>query len=100
MSPREILSLVFFAAGLFFFLGAAVGLIRFPDTLSRLHALTKADNVGLGLVLAGIALRHESPWDIGKLLVIWILTLLSSATSCFLLARRVQAQSTPPEGYA
>ena len=37
-------------AGAFFFLAGTVGLLRFPDTLTRLHALTKADNLGLGLV--------------------------------------------------
>jgi multicomponent Na+:H+ antiporter subunit G len=34
-------------AGAFFFLAGTVGLLRFPDTLTRLHALTKADNLGL-----------------------------------------------------
>jgi multicomponent Na+:H+ antiporter subunit G len=36
------------SAGAFFFLAGSVGLLRFPDALSRLHALTKADNLGLG----------------------------------------------------
>ena len=33
---------------------APSGLLRFPDTLTRLHALTKADNLGLGLVVLGL----------------------------------------------
>ena len=41
-------------AGGFFFLAGTVGLLRFPDTLTRLHALTKADNLGLGLVVVGL----------------------------------------------
>ena len=40
-------------AGAFFFLAGTVGLLRFPDSLTRLHALTKADNLGLGLVVVG-----------------------------------------------
>ena len=44
-------------AGLFFFLAGTVGLLRFPDTLTRLHALTKADNLGLGLVVLGLLLQ-------------------------------------------
>ncbi|MCZ8150391.1 MAG: monovalent cation/H(+) antiporter subunit G, partial [Roseomonas sp.] len=39
------------AAGAFFFIAGTVGLVRFPDMLSRVHALTKADNLGLGLIV-------------------------------------------------
>ena len=42
------LTIVAVCAGAFFFLAGTVGLLRFPDALSRLHALTKADNLGLG----------------------------------------------------
>jgi len=50
----DVFSVVCIAAGAFFFLAGTVGLLRFPDTLSRLHALTKADNLGLGLVILGL----------------------------------------------
>ena len=43
-------------AGLAFYTAGTVGLLRFPDQRSRVHALSKADNLGLGLVLAGAAL--------------------------------------------
>ena len=39
----DVLALAAIAAGSFFFLAGTVGLLRFPDTLTRLHALTKAD---------------------------------------------------------
>ena len=42
------------SAGVFFFLAGTVALLRFPDSLSRLHALTKADNLGLGFVVLGL----------------------------------------------
>jgi multicomponent Na+:H+ antiporter subunit G len=45
----DLFSYVAIVAGAFFFLAGTVGLLRFPDTLTRLHALTKADNLGLGL---------------------------------------------------
>ena len=47
------------AAGGFFFLAGTVGLLRFPDSLTRLHALTKADNLGLGLVVLGLLPRAD-----------------------------------------
>lgn len=44
--------------GAFFMLVAAVGLIRLPDLLLRMHAATKAGTLGAGLLLAAIALIH------------------------------------------
>ena len=46
-------------AGAFFFLAGTVGLLRFPDSLTRLHALTKADNLGLGLIVLGLLPRRR-----------------------------------------
>ena len=50
----DIVTIAAVSAGAFFFLAGTVGLLRFPDTLTRLHALTKADNLGLGLVVLGL----------------------------------------------
>ena len=49
----DLFSLLAIGAGVFFFFAGTVALLRFPDSLSRLHALTKADNLGLGLVVLG-----------------------------------------------
>lgn len=70
-----------------FFFAGTIGLLRFPDVFTRLHALTKADNVGLGLITVGLALEAESLAAVGKLLLIWLLALLASATTCHLIAR-------------
>jgi multicomponent Na+:H+ antiporter subunit G len=75
-------------SGGFFFLAGTVGLLRFPDTLTRLHALTKADNVGLGLIVAGLAIQAGSPFAAAKLVVIWILALVASATAAYLIGGR------------
>jgi multicomponent Na+:H+ antiporter subunit G len=76
--------------GVFFFITSVTGLLRFPDTLCRMHALAKADNLALGCVIVGAVLRQDNPADMGKLFLIWGVTLLSSATSGFLLARRIR----------
>ncbi|MGY4331752.1 monovalent cation/proton antiporter MnhG/PhaG subunit [Bradyrhizobium sp. LB7.2] len=52
---RDIMTIACVSTGAFFFLAGTVGLLRFPDTLTRLHALTKADNLGLGFVVLGVA---------------------------------------------
>ena len=87
MSLVDALALLAIAAGAFFFLAGTIGLLRFPDPLTRLHALTKADNLGLGLVVLG--LLPQAHWPLGalKLIVVWLLVLLAGATVGQLVAR-------------
>jgi len=87
MIPSDYLSAALLIAGGVFFLAGTVGLLRFPDVYTRLHALTKADNVGLGLVVAGLAVQAESWAVVGKLLLIWVLVLLAGASVAHLIAR-------------
>ena len=56
-------------------------MLRFPDALSRLHALTKADNLGLGLVVLGLLPRAESPLAALKLIAVWALVQLAGASA-------------------
>jgi multicomponent Na+:H+ antiporter subunit G len=88
-------SVVLAVTGCFFFAAGTVGLLRFPDLRSRLHALTKADNLGLGLVLAALALQADSLATVLKLALLWGLALLASATSSHLLASGA-ADERPP----
>lgn len=83
----DALSVVLIACGAVFFIAGILGLLRFPDLYTRLHALTKADNVGLGLIVAGLALQSESLPALLQLLIIWFLVLLSSASGAHLLVR-------------
>ena len=75
------------SAGAIFFLAGTVGLLRFPDPASRLHALTKADNLGLGLVLLGLLPHAGSVAGALKLACIWLLVLLAGSTAAQLVAR-------------
>jgi len=83
----DYLTFVLLIGGGGFFLAGTVGLVRFPDVYSRLHALTKADNVGLGLMVAGLAVQAESWAVVGKLLLIWMLVLLAGASVSYLVAQ-------------
>lgn len=96
MTILDVLSTALLLAGCFFFLAGTVGLLRFPDVYCRLHALTKADNLGLQLVVLGLALRAESPFTAGKLLLIWLLALLASATIAHLVAHLARREGYPP----
>jgi multicomponent Na+:H+ antiporter subunit G len=83
----DLFTIVAVLAGAFFFLAGTVGLLRFPDTLTRLHALSKADNLGLGLIVLGLLPRVDSMLVAVKLVCVWLLVLLSGATVAQLIAR-------------
>lgn len=74
-------------SGAFFFLAGTAGLLRFPDTLTRLHALTKADNLGLGLIVLGLLPQANGVWGALKLLAVWALAQLAGAAVTQLIAR-------------
>ncbi len=76
----DLFSTLAIGAGVFFFLAGTVALLRFPDSLSRLHALTKVDNLGLGLVVLGLLPRAATPLAALKLVVLWGIVQLSSAS--------------------
>jgi multicomponent Na+:H+ antiporter subunit G len=82
------LSLLLIVCGIGFFAAGSIGLLRLPDLYTRLHALTKADNLGLGLIVIGLAIRSGSPVITVKLLLIWVLVLASSAASAHLIAQQ------------
>jgi multicomponent Na+:H+ antiporter subunit G len=83
--------------GAFFFIAGTLGLLRFGDTLSRVHALTKADNLGLGLIVLGLLPLADSLADALKLLLIWALVLLGGTTAAQLVASAVRRDQRPPE---
>ncbi|HKK94000.1 MAG TPA: monovalent cation/H(+) antiporter subunit G [Longimicrobiales bacterium] len=92
-------SIVLLVTGSFFFLAGTVGVLRFPDVLTRLHALTKADTLGLGFVVLGLCIRTEL-WSVRvQLLVIWVIVLVSTATVAHLLARTA-LESRPDQSRA
>jgi multicomponent Na+:H+ antiporter subunit G len=82
-------------AGVFFFVAGTVGLLRFPDTLTRLHALTKADNLGIGLIVLGLLPRATDGLAALKLVVVWGLILLASATVSQLAGAAARREGRP-----
>ena len=85
-------SIAAIVAGAFFFLAGTVGLLRFPDAYTRLHALTKADNLGLALVVIGLLPQMDSVLAAAKLVLVWLLVLLSGAVVSQLIARAARRQ--------
>ena len=89
MLAGNIATVVLVSLGAVFFLAGTVGLLRFPDSMTRLHALTKADNLGLGLVVLGLLPQVDSVLAALKLVAVWVLTQLAGATVTQLVARAV-----------
>jgi len=86
----DIMTVVLVSAGAFFFMAGTIGLLRFPDTLTRLHALTKVDNLGLGLIVFGLLPQAQGLRGALKLISIWLLVQLSGAIVSQLIAQATQ----------
>jgi multicomponent Na+:H+ antiporter subunit G len=89
-------------ASVFFFVAGSVGLVRMPDTLTRIHALTKADNIALGLLVVALLPQVGSIADAAKIVAVWIVVQISSGAASQLmgevaLAERDAASSRPDQ---
>ena len=87
MTVLDLVTIVLLVASGVFFLGGTVGLLRFPDTFSRLHALTKADNLGLGLLVLALIPQTESFAVMVKMVLIWLLVMAINSGANYLVAR-------------
>ncbi len=96
MSWLEMVQSVLLVAGVAFFAIGTLGVLRFPDVYTRVHALTKADNLGLGLVMLALMPSAASLAGALKLVLVWGLVLAASATSGHLVARRARARGIAP----
>ncbi|MBW7057395.1 monovalent cation/H(+) antiporter subunit G [Paracoccus bogoriensis] len=85
-----IISMVLIGAGTLFFLAGTIGLLRFPDLHCQLHALTKADGLGLTLIGLGAALLAGSAGDVARIALICAFAALSGATCGHLIARHAR----------
>jgi len=92
----DIFTVVAICAGAAFFMAGSVGLLRFPDSLTRLHALTKADNLGLGLIVLGLLPQADSLLGSLKLVAVWVLVQLAGATVVQLIAYALRRRGPGP----
>lgn len=92
----DALSTLLFVLATVFFCAGTIGLLRLPDTLCRIHALTKADNLGLGFAALALIIQAESLAAAGQITLIWLLALVASATAGYRVARRCVPTDPPP----
>ena len=84
------------SAGACFFVAGTAGLLRFPDALTRLHALTKVDTLGLGLIVLGLLPHAGGVLAALKLLSVWLLVQLSGGIVAQLIAGFVRRGEPHP----
>lgn len=96
MKVLDIVSVALLGVGAVFFVAGTIGLLRFPDVYSRLHAVTKADNLGLGFVALGLAFEVNDIAVTLELGATWALVLVSSSISCQLVARMAWKAGVQP----
>lgn len=94
MTLLETTSTLLFFLGIFFFFAGSLGLLRFPDLVSRLHALTKADNVGLACICMAVAINTNNLFISIKIIFIWLIVLVSSSLLSCLIAQRINKTVT------
>lgn len=83
----DLLGLLCLAGGALLCLAASIGLLRFPDLLTRMHAGTKPQILGVLLVLMGVGLRTRSGLDIGMLVLIGVFQLLTIPVGAHMVGR-------------
>ena len=83
----DLASAVLLLIGAFLALVAAIGVLRFPDLLTRMHAATKPQVLGMILIIVGLGLRLRSPLDIGMLALIVLFQLLTAPVSAHMVGR-------------
>lgn len=74
----DVISSILFLTGATFAVTSALGIIRFPDTLTRMHAATKPQTMGLLLLLAGAILRMYDSVDVWMLVLAGLFAMLTA----------------------
>jgi multicomponent Na+:H+ antiporter subunit G len=96
MNVRELLSAALLLCGAFFFVAGTVGILRFPDVYTRLHAVTKADNLGLGFVTVALVLQAGTVFGAIEIAVVWLLVIVWSSVASQLVARHALDRHETP----
>lgn len=87
MLIKDILAIFFLLSGFFFFATATLGLIRFPDFYSRLHATGKGDTLAVLLSLVGLAFYHGISTTSVKIVFIAVFMFLAQPTATHAISR-------------
>jgi multicomponent Na+:H+ antiporter subunit G len=91
----QIGSVILLSFGVLFLLLGAVGILRFPDCYTRMHAAGKCDTLGALLVVSGLAVHHGVSLESAKILFIAVFIFLTSPTATHAIARAARRRELP-----
>jgi multicomponent Na+:H+ antiporter subunit G len=94
MSPLDVVSSFLLLTGVALAVLAGLGLVRFPDVFSRMHAATKPATLGLLLVMLGAALRQDSGSNATKLLLVAAFQFLTAPVAAHMIGRAAYRSGT------
>jgi len=92
----DIVSWALLVAGGLFVLAGGVGLIRLPDVYTRMHAAGIGDTLGMGLILAGLAVQAGFTLVTAKLVLIFLFMFFTSPTASHALAKTALSAGVEP----
>ncbi|RJF69104.1 Na+/H+ antiporter subunit G [Deinococcus cavernae] len=82
--------------GAFFVLTSAIGIVRFPDLYSRLHASSKLVTLGSAGIFLGAALSFQDSAAFTRLLAVLIFQFLTTPLTAYLIAQAAYLRGLPP----
>lgn len=85
----NIIAMILISVGLFFFFVGTVGVIRFPDALTRAHGAAKCDTLGAVLCIFGLILKSGVNYLSLKLLIVVIFLWTTNPTATHMIARAI-----------
>jgi len=91
----EIISSIFLLAGSVFFLISSIGILRFPDLYTRMHAATKGGAFGAVLMLMGVAVHFAELWISIEVLLVIIFIFLTAPVAGHMIGRAAYLLNTP-----
>ena len=94
----DVLSWLCLVGGGFFLIAGAIGILRFPDFYSRLHALGVCDTMGAGLTLVGLMLQGGLTLVTVKLMLILYFVIFTGPTAIHALAAAAHISGVKPLG--
>lgn len=92
----EVLTAISLLIGLFFVITAAVGVLKFKDVYTRLHAASKAGTFGFGFIIIGVAISTGTDTDIAKAFMAVVFQFLTTPVSAHMIARTAVQKGLRP----
>lgn len=87
MSILDIISSFLLIAGVFFGISGAIGLFKFPDFFTRVHAASVTDSIAAILIIGGLLLQTSFDLNTAKLFFILVFLMITSPTASHALAK-------------